>query len=179
MDALVADRILDLGIDLDVWPWVWLGVAVIFALIELTFIGGTFVLLPFAASAFVAAILAFYDVPIEVQWAVFVVGGLGAFFAMYRWVRGFLSQNELPLGVGADRLVGSSGVVTVDIEPGDTTRSGRVAVGGELWGALSKHDDTITAGARVRIAAVLGTRVVVEVITPAATDLEPNREDAT
>ena len=32
---------LDLGIDTDVWPWIWLTVAVVFALIELTFLGGT------------------------------------------------------------------------------------------------------------------------------------------
>ena len=70
--SLVADGVLDLGIDLDVWPWVWLVLAVLFALVELTFLGGTFVLLPFALSAFVASFLAFYGVAIEVQWAIFV-----------------------------------------------------------------------------------------------------------
>ena len=53
---------LDLGIDLDVWPWIWLGTAVVFALVELIFVGGSFIILPFAVSAFVAAILGFYDV---------------------------------------------------------------------------------------------------------------------
>ena len=48
---------LDLGIDLNLWPWIWLGIAVFFALIELTVLAGSFVLLPFAVSALAAAIL--------------------------------------------------------------------------------------------------------------------------
>ena len=60
---------------------------------------------------------------------------------MYRWVRGFLDEHDLPGGVGAERLVGETGVVTVDIEPHDTDRRGRVTIGGEVWGALSKDDD--------------------------------------
>ncbi len=176
---MLANGVLDLGIDLDVWPWIWLGLAVVFALVELTFLGGTFVLLPFALSAFVAAILAFYEVPIEVQWATFVLGGTLIFFLMYRWVRGFLDEHALPGGVGAGRLVGESGVVTVDIEPGDTSRRGRVAVGSELWGALSKDDERLTVGTRVRVAAVVGTRVVVEPIGRADANTDINREDAT
>lgn len=167
---MYAAGVLDLGIDIDVWPWVWLGAAVVFALVELTFIGGTFVLLPFAASAFVAAILAFYDVAIEVQWAVFVGGGLAVFAVLYRWVRRFLDQSVLPLGVGADRLVGTTGIVTVDVEPGDVARRGRISVGGEVWGAISREDLAIPAGTRVRITAVVGTRVVVE---PAGVNPDP------
>lgn len=153
---------LDLGIDLDVWPWVWLGIAVVFALVELTFVGGTFVLLPFAVSAFAAAILAFYDVAIEIQWLTFVGGGALLFFVFYRWVRGFLRENPLPLGVGADRLVGTTGTVIVDIQPHDSDRRGRVAFEGEVWGALSKADHVLLVGTRVRIAEVVGTRVIVE-----------------
>ena len=89
---------------------------------------------------------------------------------MYRWVRGFLDEHELPGGVGAGRLVGERGVVTVDIEPNDTARRGRVAVGAEVWGALSKDNDPVPAGTRVRIAAVVGTRVVVEPIPPGDPD---------
>jgi membrane protein implicated in regulation of membrane protease activity len=179
MATVVADGVLDLGIDLDVWPWVWLSLAVVFALVELTFLGGTFVLLPFAISAFVAAILAFYDVAVEVQWAVFVLGGSLLLYVMYRWVRGFLDQHELPRGVGAERLVGEIGVVTVDIQPHDSDRLGRVTIGAEVWGALSKDDEPVPAGTRVRVATVVGTRVVVEPLGGTARATEPNREDVT
>lgn len=157
---------LDLGIDLDVWPWIWLILAVVFALVELTFIGGSFVLLPFAASAFVAAILAFYDVPVEVQWLTFLVGGGLLFLVLVRWARGFLRESTLPPGVGADRLVGSTGVVTVDVDPDDTQRRGRVSVHGEVWGALSRDGAHLPVGSRVRIAEMQGTRVVVEPLRP-------------
>jgi membrane protein implicated in regulation of membrane protease activity len=153
---------MDLGIDLDVWPWVWLIVAVGFALIELTVVGGSFVLLPFAVSAFAAAILAYYDVSIEVQWAVFLAGGGLLFFILARWARGFLRENELPPGVGADRLVGLAGIVTVDIDPDDTDRRGRVAIHGEVWGALTTVDRALPAGMKVRVRAMQGTRVIVE-----------------
>ena len=157
---------LDLGIDLDVWPWIWLTVAVVFALIELIFVGGSFILLPFAVSAFAATILAFYDVAVEVQWAVFALGGAALFVVMYRWSRRFLADHLLPPGVGADRLVGLVGIVTVGISPDDPRRSGRVAVSGEVWGAISAADRTLVEGMRVRITAMEGTRVVVEPVTP-------------
>ena len=157
---------LDLGIDLDVWPWIWLTVAVVFALIELIFVGGSFILLPFAVSAFAATILAFYDVAVEVQWAVFALGGAALFIVMYRWSRRFLADHLLPPGVGADRLVGLVGIVTVGISPDDPRRSGRVAVSGEVWGAISAADRTLVEGMKVRVTAMEGTRVVVEPIAP-------------
>ena len=151
---------LDLGIDIDAWPWIWLVVAVVFALVELTFLGGTFILLPFAASAFVASLLAFYDLPIELQWAVFVFGGALLFLLLYRWARRDL-VNELPVGVGADRLVGMVGVVTTEIMPDDTDRQGRVSLAGEVWGALTDVEEPLPTGTRVKVTSMRGTRVVV------------------
>ena len=151
---------MDLGIDLDVWPWVWLFLSVVFALVELTILGGSFVLLPFAVSAFIAALLGFYDVSIEIQWAVFVLGGGVLFLGFYRWASRFLRENVLPPGVGADRLVGMTGVVTVTIVP-EPDRRGRVTVDGETWGALALEDEEVPEGTRVRVEGMQGTRVVV------------------
>ena len=112
---------LDFGIDVDVWPWIWLVVAVVFALVELTFLGGTFILLPFAASAFVASLLAFYDVAVEVQWAVFVLGGAVAFALLYRWARHDL-VDELPARCRRRPARRHGGVVTSTSHP--TTPTG-------------------------------------------------------
>ena len=124
---MVANGVLDLGIDLDVWPWVWLGLAVLFALVELTFLGGTFVLLPFAVSAFVASILAFYGVAdrgavghLRARWGAHLLRDVPLGARLPR------RSTSCPRGVGADRLVGETGVVTVDIDPDDTDRRGRV-----------------------------------------------------
>lgn len=153
--------VLDLGIDLDLWPWIWLGTAIVFALIELIVVGGSFVILPWALSAFISAILAFYDVPIEVQWAVFVFGGAIFFALLYQWAQRFMRQHTLDPGVGADRLVGLTAIVTKPIDPEDTTRRGRVMVEGEVWGVV---DPTrlYQEGEKVRITAMKGTRVVIE-----------------
>jgi len=162
---------LEFGIDLDVWPWIWLVVAVVFALIELTIIGGYFLLLPWAASAFAAALLGFYDVSIEIQWAVFVLGGGALFIALYQWSKRFVRDNDLDPGVGANRLVGLTGIVTVPITPDDVTRLGRVSVGGEVWAALSRDGTAYAVGEKVLITAVQGTRVIVE--STARNDTDP------
>jgi len=154
--------VLDLGIDLNFWPWVWIGVAVFFAIIELTVLAGSFVLLPFAVSAFGAALLGFYDVAIEIQWLVFIGGGAIMWVALYRYAKNFAGDNELEPGVGADRLIGLTGIVTSAIDPEDTDRRGRINAHGEVWGAISKTGRPIAQGSHIRIVAVNGTRVVVE-----------------
>jgi membrane protein implicated in regulation of membrane protease activity len=153
---------LDLGLDLNVWPWIWLVIAVGFALIELTVLGGSFILLPFALSAFAASLLGFYDVSVEVQWLVFLIGGGVLFTIFYRWATKFLRDNVLPPGVGADRLVGMVGTVTVAISPDDLDRGGRVSVTGEVWGAISDVPMELPVGSKVKIVAMQGTRVKVE-----------------
>jgi membrane protein implicated in regulation of membrane protease activity len=151
---------LDLGIDLNAWPWIWLGTAVVFALVELILVGGSFIILPFAVSAFIAAILAFYDVAIEIQWAVFVFGGALLFVVMYRWAQRFMKEHTMAPGVGADRLVGLTAIVTREIVPNDTDRGGRVNIDGEVWG-VTDSDLPLAVGRKVRVIAMKGTRVVV------------------
>lgn len=163
--------VLDLGLDLDVWPWIWLSVAVVFALVELVLVGGSFIILPWAASAFIAAILAFYDVSVEIQWAVFVFGGAILFAFLYRWAQRFMRENTMDPGVGADRLVGLTAIVTAPILPDDTDRRGRVTVDGEVWGAVTDGDYIIESGARVRVLAMKGTRVVVAPLAPGGTSI--------
>jgi membrane protein implicated in regulation of membrane protease activity len=168
--------VLDLGVDLNAWPWIWLSIAIVFALVELVVVGGSFVVLPWAASAFVAAILAFYDVSIEIQWAVFVFGGAIGFALLFRWARKFTAETTMAPGVGAERLVGMLGIVTAPIYTDDVDRRGRVSLAGETWGAISDVDGIIAEGTRVTVVSVLGTRVVVEPVRP-ITPTDVGRED--
>jgi membrane protein implicated in regulation of membrane protease activity len=151
-------QVLDLGIDLDVWPWVSLIIAVFFAVIELTALAGSFVLLPFAVSAFIASLLGFYDAPIEVQWFAFVVGGGVLWIATYRVVQRFSETHQRTPGIGADRLVGLTGIVTSRVDPDDAARRGRVTIDGEIWGALS-DGRVLEEGTKVRVVEMHGTRV--------------------
>jgi membrane protein implicated in regulation of membrane protease activity len=163
--------VLDLGIDLNLWPWVWLGIAVFFALIELTVLAGSFVLLPFAISALGAALLGFYDVAIEIQWLVFLGGGALIWIGLYRYAKTFVGNSELEPGVGADRLVGLPGIVTTAIDPNDTERRGRITAQGEVWGATSSNGEPLAQGTHIRIVSVSGTKVMVE-----STDAVPPAE---
>jgi len=168
--------VLDLGIDLNLWPWVWLGVAVFFALIELTVLAGSFVLLPFAVSALGAALLGFYDIAIEIQWLVFLGGGGVIWVVLYRYLRRFVGDNELQPGVGADRLIGLAGIVTTAIDPDDTERRGRISAHGDVWGATSENGRPLAKGVHVRIVSVTGTKVSVEsidVVPPATPPTTP------
>jgi membrane protein implicated in regulation of membrane protease activity len=169
---------LDLGIDLDVWPWVWLTMAVLFAIIELTVLAGSFVLLPFAVSAFAASLAGFYDASIEVQWAIFVIGGGALWIMLYRYVRRFAASNDVAPGVGADRLVGLVGIVTTEIDPDDSDRKGRVTIQGEVWGALAAGDDGIPLHTKVKVLEMLGTRVVVTPVEIDAPGTPENQESS-
>lgn len=164
--------VLDLGIDLDVWPWVWIGVAVVFALVELTALAGSFVILPFAVSAFAAALAGFYDASVEVQWAIFIFGGTALWIVFWKNVRRFVDNNAMAEGVGADRLVGMTAIVTAEIDPNDTDRRGRVKVLGEQWGALTEDERVLPTGSKVRVVSMNGTRVMVEAVVM-ATPTEP------
>ncbi len=150
-----------IGIDLAVWSWAWLAAAVVLALVELAVAGGTFIILPWAVSAFVASILAFAGVSLVIQWAVFVLGGAIAFIIMFRWVRKASTGHGTPPGVGADRLVDMTGIVTVEVDPADTTRAGRVSVDGEVWG-VADPQERLPVGTSVVVTAIRGTRVVVD-----------------
>jgi membrane protein implicated in regulation of membrane protease activity len=156
--------VLDLGIELDVWPWIWIGVAVLFAVVELTLLAGSFVVLPFAVSALAAALAGFYDASVELQWAIFVVGGSALWVLFWQRVKRFSDDNAMPQGVGADRLVGMTAIVTADIDVDDTERRGRVKVAGETWGALTDDDRVLRTGSKVRITSMNGTRLMVEPI---------------
>lgn len=155
---------LDLGLSLDIWPWVWLVVAVAFVVIELTVLGGSLLVLPYAITAFLASLLGFSGIGVDVQWAVFAGGGTVLFLLFWRYQALVQRGNTLPPGVGAVRLVGMTGVVTHDVEPGDSEAHGRVVVHGETWGARTDGPTVLPEGTRVRVIDVEGTRVNVEPI---------------
>ena len=169
MSQSYAGRVLDLGIDLDVWPWVWLGIAVVFAIAELTLLAGSFVLLPFAVSAFAASLLGFYDVSVESEWAVFGVGGGALWVLLYRYATRFAGDNELAPGVGAERLVGLTAIITHEVDPDDTDRRGRASIDGETWGVVAEPGLRLPKGSKVTVTGVAGTRVTVAPFTEGAT----------
>lgn len=145
--------------DPDSWLWVWLWGALFFALGEIA-TPVTFFLLPFAVGALLAALMAFLDVGLAFEWAVFVLGSLAAFLAL-RPVARRLDRQGIDDGIGARRLLGQEATVLEDIPGTGDQGLGLVRVGREEWRAESTDGRPIPSGAQVRVADVRGTRVVV------------------
>lgn len=167
---------LDLGVSLDIWPWVWLVLGVAFILIELTILGGSLMVLPFGVSALIASLLAFSGVSIEIQWAVFGLGGAILFLLFWRYQSLVQEGNRLPPGVGAVRLVGLTGVVTRTIDPDAPDVRGRIEVEGDTWNAVTNGTEVLAEGTRVRITDVEGAHVRVEPADPLPDPATPAAE---
>lgn len=119
---------------------------------------GSFFLAPFALGAAVAAILAFANVSVGVQWAVFLGVSIVSFLAMRPLARR-LDRHRTPRGIGANRLVGEHGRVIEHI--GAAHSPGMVLLGAERWRAESADGRPIEVDTQVVIAEVRGTRVLV------------------
>jgi membrane protein implicated in regulation of membrane protease activity len=161
----------------DQWRWVWLAATAVFAVGEMA-TPGSFFLAPFAVGAAVAAILAFADVSVTVEWIVFLVVSISTLAALRPLARR-LDRNALDHGVGARRLAGTRATVLRPIPGG--AELGLVRVDREEWRAQSSDGSPIPAGTTVRVAEVQGTRVIVAVDTPPPLDtppaVEPGRPD--
>ncbi|HEX2564952.1 MAG TPA: NfeD family protein [Acidimicrobiales bacterium] len=145
----------------DEWRWVWIIATAVFAVGEMA-TPGSFFLAPFAIGAFVAAILAFADVSVTIEWAVFLIVSIAALAAL-RPVARRLDLNAVDHGVGSRRLVGTRATVLKAIPGHDEL--GLVRLDREEWRAQSTDGTPIPVGATVRGADVPGTRVLVAVET--------------
>lgn len=152
----------------ETWQWVWLVVALVLIGGEMI-VPGSFILLPFGISAGIAAVLSLLGVPTGWTWLEFIVVGVALFILMWRYARRWTSDAPMPVGVGADRMVGGTGSIVADV-PASPTGSGEVLIRGELWRAESHSGAPIDTGTVVEIIAVRGTRVIVSPVAPATPD---------
>lgn len=99
--------------DPEVWRWIWLITAVVFAVGEMA-VAGSF-LAPFALGAAAATIAGFAGAGLAVQWALFLGVSVGSFLALRPLARRLSNSTPQP-GVGSSRQVGQRARV---IEPID------------------------------------------------------------
>ncbi len=146
--------------DPDFWRWVWLIGMVIFGLGEMT-VAGSFFLAPFAIGAGVAAILAFFDVALGIEWAVFLAVSIAMFLALRPIARRLDAEGPI-LGIGSNRQIGQRARV---VEPISGEHDlGIVMVGRERWRTESSTGEPILKGTTVLVTEVRGTRVIVATI---------------
>ena len=147
--------------DPEVWRWVWLMAAATFVVGEII-TGASFFILPFAVGAAAAAVLAFAGTSDFWQWLAFVGVSLASFAAVRPLVKK-LNQGNNPIGVGADRLIGETGVVVVDLDP-TAEKLGIVRIGREEWPAQSVDRQPVVSGSRIEVLEIQGTRAIVRTI---------------
>ena len=144
------------SIELEIIAWVI--VAVLSGLGEV--LTGSFVLLPFALGAIVAALLAGFGASLPWVLSSFLAVSVLSLF----WLRRFAARTEAAspaIQAGAHRFVNAVGAVTADIAAPD---AGRVRVDGQSWRALAAGNEPIVAGTQIRVIAVKGTALLVEPI---------------
>jgi membrane protein implicated in regulation of membrane protease activity len=156
-------------VDEELWRWIWLGVAAVFGVGEIITAG--FFLLPFAAGAVVAAILAFLDVAPAIQGIVFVVVSIIALV----WLRRFAAKgDDHQPAVGANRHRGATAIVMDPIDR--LAGTGLVRIGREEWRATTESEP-IAEGSKVKVIGFRGTRLVVEPLAPPAPESAAEQED--
>jgi membrane protein implicated in regulation of membrane protease activity len=139
--------------DNETWRWIWVGAAVFLAFAEIVTAG--FFMLPFAAGAVLAAMLAWAGVSPIVQLLVFIGVSLVVLVGLQRFVR---RTDEHQPTVGANRFIGQRAVVLEEIDR--IAQTGRVKMDTELWRATTQGAP-IPVGAEVEVVDVRGARLVV------------------
>lgn len=149
--------------DSAVWAAIWLAVAAGFGIGEIL-LAGSFFLLPFAAGALAAAVVSIIGAPVLAGWAVFLVVSVASFFALRPLARRLDANAPEVSGIGANRLQGASGIVLAPISatPGD---AGLVRIGTEEWRADTRAGIALSAGTKIQVIEVQGTRLLVEPVT--------------
>jgi membrane protein implicated in regulation of membrane protease activity len=141
-------------VDNELWRWLWTVFAIVVGIGEIFTAG--FFLLPFAIGGAAAAILAWIGANVVAQWLVFF--GVSTISLVYlRRFIGRQDEGEQPR-VGANRWIGSEGIVLQGIDP--HSGAGMVRILNEEWRAAAPGK--IEAGSKIVVTNVDGARLIVE-----------------
>ncbi len=119
-----------------------------------------FFLLWFSIGAFIAGLLALLGISQFWQLLSFVVIS-AILFAISRKFAEKVTKSQ-PDGIGANRMLGKTGIVLEEIN--NEKNTGRVRIDQDEWRADSCNDNVIETGIRVKVIDVKGTRLIVEPI---------------
>jgi membrane protein implicated in regulation of membrane protease activity len=135
--------------------FIWLGAAVVFALVEM--MTYNLVTIWFALGAVGAFILSLFSVPLWVQVTGFVF--ISAILLVFTkpLVKRKLDAKKIP--TNADRVIGAEALVTQSIDP--VNGAGLVKVLGQVWSAKSEDESCIAEGEKVTVKQIQGVKLVV------------------
>lgn len=142
---------------IDAWI-IWTTLLIIFLIAEALTL--ELVTIWFAIGSIAALILSMFDVPVVIQVIVMaVVSVLLLILFIYLIKPKMGSIGGKPEATNADRAVGSEGIVTLAIDPIQTT--GLVKVKGQVWSALSEDEKPIAEGKQVIVSEIRGVKLIV------------------
>ncbi len=141
----------------DVLIWIWLGLAVVLAVLEAA--TAQLVCIWFVLGSVASMITAFFGGGIELQIGIFVaVSAVTLILTRPLAVKRLTPKKQ---AMNADRYLGQTGIVLEDID--NIEGRGLVKVLGIEWTARSQNDDLIPAGSRVKVLKIDGAKLIVEI----------------
>ena len=114
----------------------------------------------FVVGGIAAAVSCIFTDDLLIQSCVFISVSLICLLATRPLVKRFAKKDFEK--TNSDRLIGRIGMVTKDIV--NTTNTGQVIVDGKVWSAKSIDDSEIKSGASVKVNAIEGVKLIVEII---------------
>lgn len=142
----------------DMIPLIWVGVMVIFGVLEAVTVGLTSIW--FMVGGAGGLVVSMLNGPVWLQLVVFFVVSIGCMIAARPLVIKYVNQTAV--ATNADRVLGAVARVTEDID--NTVPVGAVYVDGKTWSARSENEEKIAAGTMVRVKRMEGVRLFVEEI---------------
>ena len=141
----------------DFMRWVWVGLVILFAIIEATTMGLTTIW--FALAALVMVFLSFLD--IDLAWQILIFLAIAAVLLIFTRP---LAIKKLKAGrekTNVDSLIGRHALVIKKITEFD---KGEIKIHGVIWSALSEDSSEINEGSKCEIVRIEGVQAIVKKI---------------
>jgi membrane protein implicated in regulation of membrane protease activity len=138
--------------------WIWVGLTILFAIIEAFTLGLTTIW--FAIAALAMVFLSFLHIPLTAQIIIFlVISAVLLVFTRPMAIKKFKMGKEK---TNVDSLAGMSTLVTKDIGEFET---GEVTLNGQIWTARSDNKRVIKSGTKCTVVRIEGVQAIVRPIS--------------
>ena len=141
---------------MDLVAWIWLGLVILFLIVEAA-CPIHLVSLWFAAGSLTALAVFYLHGPLWLQITAFLVVSCALLAALWPLTKKFLNPGHTATNV--DSVIGSTGRVTAAID--NDAAAGQVKLGAMEWTARSTSGETIAEGTLVRVDRIEGVKVFV------------------
>ena len=138
--------------------YIWLGIAIISVIAEISTAGLTAIW--FAPAALLSMVLSLFGIPVSVQIPTFIIVSGLLMLLFYGKIRDNIEKKSEKTNI--DALIGKEAIAEEDIS---ARQPGRVKVGGISWAAYIRNDSLpVKKGEFVKIIAIDGVKLEVEKI---------------